>query len=92
MGADLELRGLLRQHESDFPDFKQKHYATRKCDQGKASLIKDLLAFANTCRGNPGYIIVGAKAESTGGAVVVGLADDESRDDAEFQDIVTGRK
>lgn len=80
------IRALLCDPESDCLDFKQKMFPVKGgTDESKAELIKDILAFANTPRSAPAYILYGVAHEG-GTAKLVGLSG-PPRDDADFQSL-----
>lgn len=89
--SDL-VRELLRQPESESLDFKRRHCSTKAPDSEKSKILKDLLAFANADRKEPAYILIGVdEAELDRGGIVVGIPEDELRDEAELQDFVRRR-
>ena len=71
MDSEL-LEQLLHQPESQFLDFKEAQYPfARASDVEKSELLKDVLAFANSWRHTPAYVLIGVR-EVKGGRSQVG--------------------
>ena len=61
MDSEL-LEQLLNQPESQFLDFKEAQYPfARAGDVEKSELLKDVLAFANSWRHTPAYLLIGVR-------------------------------
>ena len=75
------LENLLRQEEGPTLDFKRQQYFFDKgshSDQdvllkSKGELLKDILAFANTHRSTPAYILIGVEEIQGGRSRVIGV-------------------
>jgi len=69
-----DLKGLIATGESDLIEFKEKWYDL-SVKEGKAVLVKDVLALANTVRPEaPGYLLIGVDDDKD----VVGVSDSPS--------------
>jgi hypothetical protein len=79
---------LLKQSEGLSLDFKRDPYDLGN-EEGRASLIKDILSMANTPRIGPAHIVLGVKAHSDGTKDLVGLT--RSIDDSEYQNSVKSK-
>ncbi len=79
---------LLKQTEGHSLDFKRDPYDLSSED-GRVSLIKDIISMANTPRTGPAYIVMGVKAYPDGSKDLVGLA--RSIDDNDYQTSVKSR-
>ena len=75
MDSEL-LEQLLHQPESQFLDFKEAQYPfARASDVEKSELLKDVLAFANSWRHTPAYVLIGVREVKGGRSQVVGIVD-----------------
>jgi len=88
------LEHLLFEEESTILDFKREEYVILKeqgarWEEGRAELIKDLLAFANASRRADAYIILGAAKRPGARAELIGIS--REIDDAKVQQIVNSR-
>ena len=73
---DLELlEQLLHEPESQSLDFKQAQYPfERASERDKSELLKDVLAFANSWRRTPAYVLIGVKEVKGGRGQVMGIS------------------
>ncbi|MCB9702287.1 MAG: ATP-binding protein [Myxococcales bacterium] len=78
---------LLSMSESDVLDFKQAQYpfAGATVEQ-KSELVKDILAFANAWKTGDAHIVIGARENPGGRAIVTGI--DAHLDDSRVQQLV----
>jgi hypothetical protein len=76
---------ILSENESKRVDFKRNQYPLNNEAQ-KSEFIKDVVSMANTERDQPGYIVLGIKAEPNGKKVKFGIK--IHHDDAMLQQIV----
>ena len=89
MDSEL-LEQLLHHPECNFLDFKEAQYRFVKADNiEKSELLKDILAFANSWRLTPAYILIGVREVKGGRSEVVGVAD--HLDDASLHQFVTSK-
>lgn len=87
MNDEQLIDTLLYRGEGDALDFKLEQYKFEGAtDDEKAALLKDILAFANSWREAPAYIVIGVR---DGTKEVVGL--DKDIDDAKLQQFVNGK-
>lgn len=85
----MNIENILKQHESNTLDFKMDVYNLSSGKDQKFSFLKDVIAFSNTIRLEPSYIIFGVKELDGGQKDFVGIT--QSLDDANLQNIVTDR-
>ena len=88
---DLELlEHLLHELESQSLDFKQAQYRfERASEQDKSELLKDVLAFANSWRRTPAYVLIGVREVKGRRSEVVGIT--EHIEDASLQQFVNSK-
>ena len=88
---DLELlEHLLHEPESQSLDFKQAQYRfERASEQDKSELLKDVLAFANSWRRTPAYVLIGVREVKGRRSEVVGIT--EHIEDASLQQFVNSK-
>ena len=88
---DLELvEQLLHEPESQSLDFKQAQYRFAGASvPEKSELLKDVLAFANSWRRTPAYILIGVREVKGGRGQVIGSAD--HIEDASLQQFVNSK-
>lgn len=79
---------LLPRLESDQLDFKKTGYRLDDED-GRTSLVKDIVCMANTPRDDDSYIITGVKKSTDGSYVLCGV--DSHPDDADLQSLFVDR-
>lgn len=85
------LEQLLYEEESKTLDFKEGQYQFAKTDdKTKGELLKDILAFANTRRGETAYILIGVRERKGKQSKVVGVSGDHL-DDASLQQFVNSK-
>ena len=74
---DLELlEHLLHEPESQSLDFKQAQYRFERASElDKSELLKDMLAFANSWRRTPAYVLIGVREVKGGPSQVIGITD-----------------
>ena len=71
---DAILEDLLNMEEGPTLDFKREQYRFNGAtDTDKSSLLKDILAFANTRRDSTAYILIGVEEVEGGQNLVVGV-------------------
>lgn len=81
---------LLHEDESTSLDFKRDQYRFQGVDADtKSELLKDILAFLNSWRRSPAYILIGADEVRGGRSQVVGVT--EHLDDAQLQQFVNSK-
>ena len=84
------LESLLHESEGDSLDFKREQYKFDGASkEEKAELLKDILAFANSWRRTPAYIIIGVDENKGSRGTVVGISDD--LEDAKLQQFVNSK-
>ena len=84
------LEALLRQPEGTWLDFKQEQYRfTHASDDDKGELLKDMLAFANSWRVSPAYILIGVEEVQGGPSRIVGVQ--EHLQDADLHQFVNNK-
>ena len=89
LGTEL-LERLLNEEESTTLDYKRSQYPFQGTDDVvKSELLKDILAFANTQREKPAYILIGVQEFKGGRSHVVGV--DRHLDDAQLQQFVNSK-
>ena len=88
---DLELlEHLLHEPESQSLDFKQAQYRFERASElDKSELLKDVLAFANSWRRTPAYVLIGVREVKGGRSQVIGIAD--HIEDASLQQFVNSK-
>ena len=88
---DLELlEQLLHEPESQSLDFKQAQYRfERASERDRSELLKDVLAFANSWRRTPAYVLIGVKEIKGGRGQVIGISD--HIEDASLQQFVNSK-
>ena len=88
---DLELlEQLLHDPESQSLDFKQAQYRFERASElDKSELLKDVLAFANSWRRTPAYILIGVREVKGGRGQIIGIAD--HIEDATLQQFVNSK-
>ena len=88
---DLELlEHLLHEPESQSLDFKQAQYRFERASElDKSELLKDVLAFANSWRRTPAYVLIGVREVKGGRSQVVGIT--EHIEDASLQQFVNSK-
>ena len=88
---DLELlEQLLHEPESQSLDFKQAQYRFERASElDKSELLKDVLAFANSWRRTPAYVLIGVREVKGGRSQVIGIAD--HIEDASLQQFVNSK-
>ena len=88
---DLELlEQLLHEPESQSLDFKQAQYRfERSSELDKSELLKDVLAFANSWRRTPAYVLIGVREVKGGRSQVIGITD--HIEDASLQQFVNSK-
>jgi len=70
-------------YENESLDFKSKQY------KNSVSLLKDVMAMANSYKEDEKYIIVGIKAYPNGNKEIVGINRDEFKDSSEYQQFIS---
>ena len=84
------LEQLLHEEEGSSLDFKRDQYQFEGADKDtKSELLKDILAFANTPRSGPAYILIGVDETKGGRSDIVGV--DSHLDDAALQQFVNAK-
>ena len=88
---DLELlEHLLHEPEGQSLDFKQAQYRFERASElDKSELLKDVLAFANSWRRTPAYVLIGVREVKGGRSQVVGIT--EHIEDASLQQFVNSK-
>lgn len=87
MEDEILLERLLYSGEGDALDFKLQQYPFESADDdSKSSLLKDILAFANSWRATTAYIVIGVR---DGSKEIVGL--DSEIDDSRLQQFVNAK-
>ena len=87
---ELLLESLLQQEEGLALDFKGYQYPFDKASEDeKSELLKDILAFANTKRETPAYILIGVGEVKGGRSKVVGV--NKHLDDARLHQFVNSK-
>ena len=87
---EILLESLLHQEEGPALDFKGYQYQFDKAsDDEKGELLKDILAFANTRRELPAYILIGVGEVKGGRSNVVGVK--THLDDARLHQFVNSK-
>ena len=88
---DLELlEHLLHEPESQSLDFKQAQYRIERASElDKSELLKDVLAFANSWRRTPAYVLIGVREVKGGRSQVIGITD--HIEDASLQQFVNSK-
>ena len=91
MSLDSSLiEQLLHEDESTSLDFKRDQYRFQGADPvTKSELLKDILAFLNSWRRSPAYILIGVDEVRGGRSQVVGVT--EHLDDAQLQQFVNSK-
>jgi predicted HTH transcriptional regulator len=89
-----QLERLLYEEEGTTLDFKRAEYVILKeqggsWEDGRAKIIKDLLAFANANRREDAYIVLGTTKVPGERAQIIGIA--QEIDDAKVQQIVNSK-
>lgn len=79
-----QFEKLLATTEAPWIDFKSQKYALEE-PQGRLSLIKDIVAMANTPRSSSSFIILGVRSLPDGEHELLGLDTQAHMDDNEFQ-------
>lgn len=79
---------LLYQHESESLDFKREQYKLGT-DEEKVTLLKDILAFANSFRRSEAYILIGVEEVRPGPCQVFDIADHPQ--DNDLQQLVNSK-
>lgn len=88
MMTDELLEILLNEDEGSSLDFKRDQYAIDRADKDqKSELLKDILAFANSWRQGPAFILIGVQEVKGGRSQPVGIS--EHLEDAVLQQIVS---
>lgn len=87
----IQFESLLNESESSSLDFKRDQYCIGKSatDDVRSTVIKDILAMANSFRRSDAYIVVGVKSQLNGGYVLHGVSD--HIDDASLQQFVNSK-
>lgn len=81
----MNLEDLIRHdHENTSLDFKAKQYVK----ENYSSLIKDVMAMANSRIAGNKYIIIGVKYKSYGERIFWGISDPNFEDSATYQQII----
>ena len=84
-----QIKALCFQGESNRLDFKRDQYRfDNAADGNKAELLKDLLSFANTFRGEPAYILIGVEEQESKIGKVVGIEKPQVIDGSKIQQFV----
>lgn len=87
---DVLLESLLHEEEGPALDFKGYQYQFDKAsDEQKSELLKDILAFANTKRETPAYVLIGVAEVKGGRSKVVGIQ--KHLDDAHLHQFVNSK-
>ena len=88
---DLELlEQLLHEPEGQSLDFKQAQYRFERASElDKSELLKDVLAFANSWRRTPAYLLIGVREVKGGRGQVIGVTD--HIEDASLQQFVNSK-
>lgn len=92
---DVLLESLLHQEEGPSLDFKRSQYpfkkasSTQSTEDLRSELVKDILAFANTRRELPAYILIGVKEVKGSRSKVIGVS--EHLSDNELHDFMNRR-
>ena len=83
-----QIKTLCIQGESNRLDFKRDQYRfDNAADGNKAELLKDILSFANTFRGEPGYILIGVEEQESKIGKVVGVEKSQVIDGSKIQQL-----
>ena len=97
MALTLEqIRELVLEGESNRLDFKRDQYrfvglSGPDGDKEKAKLLKDVLAFANACRKDPAFILIGVDDSLPRDQSVAGIPIQDAIDDATLQQFVNSK-
>lgn len=84
-----QIKALCVQGESNRLDFKRDQYRFDNATEGnKAELLKDILSFANTFRGEPAYILIGVEEQESKIGKVVGIEKSQVIDGSKIQQFV----
>lgn len=84
------LESLLHQPEGTFLDFKEAQYRfVGASTTDKSELLKDVLAFANSWRLTPAYVLIGVREIKGGRSQVVGVVD--HLEDADLHQFVNNK-
>ena len=84
-----QIKSLCGQGESNRLDFKRDQYRfDNAADGNKAELLKDILSFANTFRGEPAYILIGVEELESKIGKVVGIEKSQVIDGSKIQQFV----
>lgn len=81
------IESLLLEEESHVLDFKQGQYRFKRdsspelTEKNRSELVKDLVAFANTERTQPAFILIGVKEVKGGRSEVIGITEHLIDDD-----------
>lgn len=91
MSLNVELfENLLHHAEGATLDFKRSQYLFNKASKSdKSELLKDILAFANTKREMPAYILIGVEEVKGGRSKVIGVQ--THLDDADLHQFVNSK-
>ena len=85
-----KLERLLNDEEGATLDFKRTQYPFDEADDtAKSELLKDILAFANTPRQEPAYVLIGVDDVKGGRSRITGV--DRHLDDAKLQQFVNSK-
>ena len=84
------LESLLHQPEGQFLDFKEAQYRFVGANTtDKSELLKDVLAFTNSWRLTPAYVLIGVREVKGGRSEVVGVVD--HLEDADLHQFVNSK-
>jgi hypothetical protein len=84
---DTQFTALLQRPESETLDFKAQLYNFEE-EEGRLSLVKDVLCMSNTPRTETSHIVFGVKKTPDGSCELLGLS--KHPDDADLQSRFTG--
>ncbi len=93
MISDEGLQKLLEQKaEGETLDFKVSQYPFVNASKlDKSELLKDMLAFANTERNEPAYILIGVDEINEKACAVPGIRESDVISDADLQQFIRGK-
>ena len=90
--TENEFAQLLYRGESESLDFKRDQYVfVGASDVQKAELLKDILAFANSWRNEPAYILIGVDETPSRKANATGISTTDHIDDATLQQFINSK-
>ena len=84
-----QIKALCVQGESNRLDFKRDQYRFDNAVDGvKAELLKDILSFANSFRGDSAYILIGVEEQESKIGKIVGIEKSQVIDGSKIQQFV----